>query len=126
MHPKVLALEAAARCPSPGDIPIPKYFTVPADVAMELRQMDSMAAGDKLNSLMSEHLRRIMAKRSRAKRHLVDETMHFPKVLRREIEVQRLSDALNKEAPLPAVVDRRPVCDLWGCDQSVNEECGHQ
>ena len=121
-----MALEAAARCPSPGDIPIPKYITVPADVAMALRNMDPMAARDKLNSLMSEHLRRLMAKRSRARRQLVDETMHFPKVLRREIEVQRLSDALNKEAPLPAVVDRRPVCDLWGCDQSTNEECGHQ
>ena len=93
---------------------------------MKLRDMDPIHAREKLNSLMSEHLRRLLAKRNRARRQLVDETMHFPKVLKREIEVQRLSDALNKEAPLPAIEDRRPVCDLWDCDQSANEECGHQ
>ena len=126
LPPKVLALEAAARCPSPGDIPFPKFITIPADVAEKVRKLNPFDARQEINSHMYKHLRRLVAKRHRASRQLVDETMHFPKILRREIEVQRLSDALNKEAPLPAVEDRRPVCDLWDCDQSTNEECGHQ
>ena len=121
-----MALEAAARCPSPGDIPFPKFITIPADVAEKVKKLNPIDARQELKSLMLGNLKPIVAKRHRAERHLIDETMHFPKVLRRDIEVQRLSDALNKEAPLPAVVDRRPVCDLWGCDQSTNEECGHQ